>query len=85
MTAKQDVEGLAYDPKNNRLLLSIKGKEPGNEDYKGIYSFDLSSKKLAVTPVYKIDLTHSIFNDVKGKNKFSLPIWKCTRQQVMFI
>jgi hypothetical protein len=26
LTAKQDVEGLCYDEKNNRLLLSIKGK-----------------------------------------------------------
>ena len=69
LTAKQNVEGVSYDRKNNRLLISIKGKEPNNENYKGIYAFDLSSKKMIVSPAYKIDLTHSIWNEVKGKNK----------------
>lgn len=69
LTAKQNVEGLCYDKKNNRLLLAIKGKEATSNDYKGIYAFDLSSKKLATKPAHKIDLTHSIWNEVKGKNK----------------
>ena len=69
LTAKQNVEGLCYDKKNNRLLLAIKGKEFNTSDYKGIYAFDLSTKKLGVTPVLKIDLTHNIWKDVKGKNK----------------
>jgi len=69
LTAKQNVEGVSYDKKNNRLLLSIKGKEPNNDNYKGIYAFDLASKKLAVSPAYKIDLTHNIWAEVKGKNK----------------
>ena len=56
LTAKQDIEGLCYDQKNNRLLLSTKGKEPGNSDYKGIYAFDLASKKLATKPVHKVDM-----------------------------
>jgi uncharacterized protein YjiK len=69
LTVKQNVEGLTYDQKNNRLLLAIKGKEPGNEDYKGIYHFDLSSKKTQTAPAYKIDLNHKILKEVKGKNK----------------
>jgi uncharacterized protein YjiK len=69
LTAKQDVEGLCYDAKNNRLLLAIKGKEPNTTDYKGIYAFDLASKKLQEDPVLKIDLTHEIWKDIKGKQK----------------
>ena len=69
LTAKQNVEGLCYDKKNNRLLFAIKGKEPNNNSYKGIYAFDLASKKMATTPALKVDLTHNIWNDVKSKNK----------------
>jgi uncharacterized protein YjiK len=67
LNQKQDVEGLAYDKKNNRLLLAIKGNEPNTQDYKGIYAFDLRTKKMVAEPVYKVDLTHQIWKDVKGK------------------
>lgn len=69
LTQKQDVEGLCYNKKNNRLLLGIKGKDQNSNDYKGIYAFDLSSKKLSVSPVYKVDLTHNIWNEAEGENK----------------
>lgn len=69
LTEKQDIEGLCYDKKNNRLLLSIKENEPGTKDYKGIYAFDLASKKLAAEPVHKIDLNHTIWNEVDDKDK----------------
>lgn len=57
LTAKQDVEGLCYDAANNRLLLAIKGKDPDADEYKGIYAFDLNTKKLNRTPAYKIGLS----------------------------
>jgi uncharacterized protein YjiK len=66
-----NVEGLCYDKKNNRLLIAIKDKNPDNENYKGIYAFDLASKKMATTPVIKIDLTDPVFKEVdenKTKN-----------------
>jgi len=69
LTEKQDVEGLAYDKKNNRLLLAIKGYEPNTKDYKGIYAFDLKTQKMAADPVYKVDLMHTIWKDSKGKQK----------------
>lgn len=69
LTAKDDVESLCYDKKNNRLLLAFKGDEKNGNDYKGIYAFNLSSKKLATTPVYKVDLTQKIWDNVKQKNK----------------
>lgn len=67
LTAKQDVEGLTYDHRNNRLLLAIKGDEPGNPDYKGIYAFDLATKKMNGAPVYKIPLNDPVL-DEGGKN-----------------
>lgn len=70
LTIKQDSEGLCYDKKNNRLLIAIKGAEPGTEDYKGIYSFDLASKKMDQQPAFKIDLLDKVFgNNGSGKKK----------------
>ena len=70
LTIKQDSEGLCYDKKNNRLLVAIKGAELESEDYKGIYGFDLASKKMNQQPVFKIDLLHEVFeNTGSGKKK----------------
>ena len=70
LTIKQDSEGLCYDKKNNRLLIAIKGVEPGTEDYKGIYAFDLASKTMAKQPAFKIDLLDKVFgNNGSGKKK----------------
>ena len=69
LTTKQDPEGLCYDKKNNRLLIAIKGAEPGNENYKGIYAFDLSSKKMDQQPVFKIDLQNKVFGNGSDKKK----------------
>lgn len=69
---KQDSESLAYDKKNDRLLIAEKETGSKDSDYKGIYSFDLKTKKLVPEPVYKIDLTHEIFGKTKGKTKNSI-------------
>ena len=71
LTQKHDVEGLTYDSRNNRLLLVIKGAEPGSTSYKGIYAFDLATKKLSADPVYRIDLDDPVFeglNEKKARN-----------------
>lgn len=64
-----DVEGLCYDQKNNRLLLAIKRNDAGEDEYKGIYGFDLSTKKLITDPVFSINLKDARFNNVAGKKK----------------
>lgn len=54
-----DVEGLGYDPIENRLLLSCKGKSGKGEDFafkKGIFSFDLDSMQLDEKPIYTISV-----------------------------
>lgn len=69
LTEEQDVEGLALDKENNRLLLAIKEEEPGDKNYKGIYAFDLESKKLRDEPVLKIKFDDPIFKEVKPDKK----------------
>lgn len=69
LTAEQNVEGLCYDRDNNRLLVAIKDEEPGEPGYKGIYSFDLATKKMPAQPVYKIDLTDGRFIKADKKKK----------------
>ncbi|HHG83201.1 MAG TPA: hypothetical protein ENJ82_00500 [Bacteroidetes bacterium] len=54
-----DVEGLAYQQAQNRLLLACKGL-PGKavhlRNHKAIYAFDLKSKRLLPQPVYTVNL-----------------------------
>ncbi len=69
LTVEQNVEGLSYDQKQNRLLVAIKGAEAGGSDYKGIYAFDLQSKKLNPEPVYKINLLDPTFAELNTKKE----------------
>ena len=50
--AKHNAEGLCADLKNNRLLLAVKDRDPLSNNTKGIYAFDLKSKKLLKTPAF---------------------------------
>lgn len=53
-----DVEGLAYDKANNRLLLACKAKAGHEVAYphkKGIYAFGLREKVMKEQPVYFVD------------------------------
>jgi DNA-binding beta-propeller fold protein YncE len=68
LTTTHDVEGLTYDAGRNRLLLAIKGAETGQKNYKGIYAFDLKTKKLVAEPVIKLDLTDPALPQSSGKN-----------------
>ncbi|HEY1009631.1 MAG: SdiA-regulated domain-containing protein [Daejeonella sp.] len=70
LTKKEDSESLAFDKKNNRLLIAVKARDKRSDDYKGIYAFDLRSKTMSAQPVYKIMLNDPIFNEVNtGKSK----------------
>jgi uncharacterized protein YjiK len=50
-----DTEGLCYDEKNNRLLITCKGAT-GDPFSRAIWSFDLKTKQYATTPVFEISL-----------------------------
>lgn len=72
LSVRQNIKGLSYDPKNKILLVAIKGNEEGNGLYKGIYSFDLQTKKMAIKPVIKIDLQDPVFAKGQSKKKQSV-------------
>jgi uncharacterized protein YjiK len=60
LTRDNDVEGLAYDEPNNRLLVACKahpGKVPDPAFSKAIYAIDLSSMTMAAEPAYIIHLS----------------------------
>jgi uncharacterized protein YjiK len=59
LDSKNDVEGLAYDPKSNQLLLACKaeaGREGAFRHQKGIYTLDLDTKKMSEKPAYFVNL-----------------------------
>lgn len=69
LTKKQNTEGLCYDGQHNRLLITIKGNEPNNKDYKGIYAFNLQTNKLDKNPVLKINLTNELLQSAEDSHK----------------
>ncbi len=73
ITAKNNVEGLGYDPKSNSLLLAFKAKAHLKkakklENTRAIYRFDLKSKKLIKKPFLTIDL--KVIKEKYGLNNF---------------
>jgi hypothetical protein len=66
------VEGICFDKANNRLLVAIKGKEEDNQFQKGIYAFDLETKKMPVKPVVRIDLQDPVFSRLPNKKLQSI-------------
>jgi uncharacterized protein YjiK len=67
LTAENNVEGLTYDEKNKRLLMSIKDEDKFSPGNKGIYSFNLDKRQLDTEPVAKIDMESGLLE--KGKKK----------------
>src|SRR5690606_11009362 len=72
LTSAHNVEGLCFDKKNNRLLLTIKDDEPGNKNYKGIYAFNLGTKTMSGEPVLQIKLNDKKLNAESGKKSKSI-------------
>ncbi|MCU0345453.1 MAG: SdiA-regulated domain-containing protein [Saprospiraceae bacterium] len=59
LNSEHDVEGIAYDPIHQRLLLGCKGKGVEGLDKplnKAIYAFDLSTKTVSETPAFLLTL-----------------------------
>ncbi len=57
---ENDLEGLAHDPANNRLLIACKGHSGYTDDAgdkKAIYAFDLATKTVSKTPAYLLTLS----------------------------
>ena len=67
LTEAQNVEGLCLDQKNNRLLLAIKDKERDQDDYKGVYAFNLNNKELAKSPIFKLNMKDKLLENSGNK------------------
>jgi len=65
-SGKNNMESLVADTLNNRLLFIVKNKDPNSNNYKGIYAFNLETKKTETLPILKISLDDPIF---KTKDK----------------
>lgn len=80
---ENNIEGLAYDKKKNRLLLAVKDYGlDGNKKQKDIYAFDLKTKTLNTQAVYSIKLSE-IETFFKGDEieEFSKKILKAVGNQ----
>lgn len=51
---ENDVEGLTYDPANNRLLLSCKSHFGGFTEKRSVFAFDLATNRLRARPVINL-------------------------------
>jgi uncharacterized protein YjiK len=69
LTEEQNIEGLCYDKGTDRLLLAVKNNDLRSDAYKGIYEFNLRSKKLNTTPVFKINLQDEMLQVNTGRKK----------------
>jgi uncharacterized protein YjiK len=61
LSKKNNCEGLAYDPVENRLLIALKGDPEVHDDqdfdgYKAIYAYDFEQEKVSKKPAYLIEL-----------------------------
>lgn len=56
LTKDNDVEGLAYDPTSNSLLLACKKHPDGQKEVRYIYRFSLASMKIDMKPAYELTL-----------------------------
>lgn len=74
-----EIEGLCYDQKNNRLFIAPKDKPKDSEEKnkRGIYGFDLNRGALLEKPVISIDISkikkfatdNKVFDQVKSEKK----------------
>jgi hypothetical protein len=68
LTGKDDTESLFYDAPHHRLLI---GQKEGGKDVikKGIFAFDLQTRKFNPEPVYSFDANVSFCDQASSKGK----------------
>ncbi|MES2704377.1 MAG: SdiA-regulated domain-containing protein [Bacteroidota bacterium] len=67
---ENDTEPMFYDKAKDRLLIGVKEKDPSGGPGKGIYSFDLKTKKMTLDPVFMLTGANNNSNaERSGKKK----------------
>ncbi|MFK7907496.1 MAG: hypothetical protein AB8B69_20335 [Chitinophagales bacterium] len=72
LSTSNDAEGLCLDASKQNLLVACKGKahdDPKWDNYKAVYSFNLSTKELSPNPLFAISLDSLSKHLAKDKNK----------------
>ncbi|MEJ8804504.1 SdiA-regulated domain-containing protein [Pontibacter sp. H249] len=74
LASSQNTEGLAFDSKNNRLLIACKGYDQKLGDTKAIFAFSLGDKKMQESPVISIPLAQANLQagTKKKKDKYAV-------------
>ena len=67
LEGKNNTESLTLDRQNKRLLIVAKDKDPFINNGRGIYTFDLDSKKLSKKLVYELNFEDEIFDKIRKK------------------
>lgn len=67
LSEKQNLESLAWDKNNKRLLLAIKDRELKDDNYKGVYQFSLTNKELERNPLYRLNMQDSLLRERETK------------------
>lgn len=65
-----NMEAMALDKSNERLLLIAKDKDPDRDDKKGIYSFSLKNMTLEEKAVMTIDMQQDAFEDFQRNSTY---------------
>lgn len=71
-SGKNNMESIVSDLDNNRLLFTVKDIDPNSKNYKGIYAFDLETKKTKTLPILKIPLDDPIFKSKDADDDLDL-------------
>jgi uncharacterized protein YjiK len=72
LSARNNPTGIAYDKLNRRLIVCVKGIEDAGPSYRGIYSYDLSTQKMGISPVIKISMADSVLNPGNSRKLLQL-------------
>ena len=70
---ENDTESMAYDKAKKRLLIAVKEKDLSGSDKKGVYSFDLTTKRMNDTPIFLLNAEEGSVENKDHKKKGSKP------------
>ncbi|PHR13689.1 MAG: hypothetical protein COA40_03825 [Aequorivita sp.] len=71
-SGRNNMESMVADTLNNRILFAVKDIDPNSKKYKGIYAFDIETKKSNSLPVLKISLDDPIFKSKDADDDIDL-------------
>jgi uncharacterized protein YjiK len=72
LSARNNPTGIAYDKLSRRLIVCVKGIEDAGPSFRGIYSYDLSTQKMGISPFIKISMADSVLNPANSRKLLQL-------------